>query len=159
MTYGSIYRVTDADAEVVEGQELTEAQRMKQRFPNAGHKNSGNYIFAGFLADAINPFNVGDLVNAEGEKLTGDALVLEVGKEMAKDVRDRAIHLSKADAVAMAKSPIWRLWTKDYDAADRTAFEADYLAAKALFPALPAYTVTITYQQAADWLLAGIKSI
>ena len=152
MNMGSMYRVSDS---LIEGHE---AYDMLQRFPKAGDHQSLNYLFASTHPDAVNPFVVGDLVDAEGEKLTGDALVLEVGKELVREPRDRAIHLTKSEASSMAKSPIWRLWTKEYDD-DRAAFEADYLAVKAMFPALPEFTENTTYQQAADWLRAGIELI
>ena len=148
----SIYRISDT---LIEGHE---ANDMLARFPQAGDRQSSNYIFVDSHPNAVNPFIVGDLVDGEGEKLTGEALVLEVGKELAKDVRERAIHLTKSEAIELAKSPIWRLWTKEYGE-DREAFEADYLAVKIIFPALPTYNETITYQQAADNLLLGIKSL
>ena len=148
----SMYRVSDSE---IEG---TEAYDMLQRFPKAGDHQSLNFIFVSTHPDTVNPFVVGDLVDGEGEKLTGDALVLEVGKELVREPRDRAIHLTKSEASSMAKSPIWRLWTKEYGD-DVDAFKADYLAVKVMFPALPAYTNGLTYQQAADMLRTGIESI
>jgi len=150
-----MYSIYSLSKTLIEG---TEAAQMREWYPDAGDKNSNNVIFVGTHPTAVNPYIVGDLIDAEGEKLSGDALVLEVAKELAGEARERAIHLTKAEAVRLAKSPLWRLWTKDYGE-NRPAFEADYLAVKAQFPALPDYTESTTYQQAADWLLAGIKSI
>ena len=152
MNMGSIYRVSDS---LIEG---NEAYDMLQRFPKAGDHHSLNYLFASTHPNAVNPFIVGDLVDEEGEKLTGDALVLEVGKELVREPRDSAIHLTKAEATSLSHSPIWRLWTKEYDD-NRGAFETDYLAVKAMFPSLPDYTENTTYHQAADWLRAGIESL
>ena len=73
---GSMYRVSDS---LIEGHE---AYDMLQRFPKAGDHQSLNYIFADTHPDTVNPFIVGDLVDSEGEKLTGEMLVLEVGKEL-----------------------------------------------------------------------------
>ncbi len=150
--YWSIYR---EGLELIEG---TEAHQMSLRFSNAGTHNSNNTIYVGSVENPVNPFMVDELVDAEGLPLEPDLMVLEVAKELAKDDREYGILLTRQQAVVLSDFPIWRLWTKEYGE-NRPAFEADYLAVKAQFPALPDYTDSTTYQQAADWLLAGIKSI
>jgi len=149
----SIY---DAEQGIIEE---SECWQLLQRFPKGGMPDQANYIFAGSLDEPVNPFLISNLVDAEGVKLEGDAFVLAVGKELAKDGRAHGILGDKNDIVSLSKSPIWRLWQKQYDADNRAAFEADYLAVRERFPALPEYSETTTFQQAADWLKSGIKSI
>ncbi|GEM_PF-5239198 len=149
----SIY---DAEQGIIED---SECYQLLQRFPKGGMPDQANYIFAGSLAEPLNPFLISDLVDAEGVKLEGDAFVLAVGKELATDGREHGILGDKNDIISLSHHPVWKLWQKQYADDNRAAFEADYLAVRERFSALPAYSETITFQQAADWLLAGIKSI
>ena len=147
----SIYSAEFAE---VEGSELW---RLLQVFPQAGMPDDTNYIIPSSLDDCVNPFLISDLVDAEGLNLEGSALVLAVGKELAKDDRDWAILGEYQQIVTLSSDPIWKLWQKKYEEEDRAAFEADYLKVREIFTALPEYNANITFQQAADWLLAGMR--
>ena len=149
----SIY---DAEQGIIEN---SECWQLLQRFPKGGMPDQANYIFAGSLEEPINPFLISELVDEEGLKLEGDAFVLAVGKELSKDGRTHGILGDKNDIISLSKSPIWLIWQKHYDDDNRAAFEADYLAVKAIFPALPEYNESITFEQAANFLLAGMKTL
>ena len=149
----SIY---DAEQGIIEN---SECWQLLQRFPRGGMPDQANYIFAGSLDEPLNPFLISNLVDAEGLKLEGDAFVLAAGKELSKDGREHGILGDKNDIITLSHHPIWKLWQKHYDEDNRAAFEADYLAVRERFPALPEYSETITFQQAADWLRAGIQSL
>ena len=137
--------------------ENSECWQMLQRFPNGGMPDQANYIFAGSPNAPVNPFLISDLVDEEGVKLEGDAFVLAVGKELAGEDRSRGLLGDKQDIITLSHSPIWKLWQSQYDEESRAAFEADYLAVREKLPALPEYSENITFQQAADWLRAGIQ--
>ena len=149
----SIYSAEFAE---VEGSELS---RLLEKFPQAGKPDDTNFIIPSSLDDCLNPFIIGEQLDEEGEKLTGVALVLAVGKELVKEGRNWAILGEYQEIITLSNHPIWKLWQKQYTDENRVAFETDYLAVRELFPALPEYSETITFQQAADWLRAGIKSI
>ena len=136
----SIYRKEESP---VEGTELHD---MLQRFPQAGTHNSNNYIFVGCHPEASDPIVVSELTDSEGERLTGDELVLALAVEMLKDAR-RPIHLTKGEASALHKHPLWRLWCGTYGE-ERELFKADWQYVEAMMPGWPAYTATLTYEDA-----------
>lgn len=155
----SIYIQSDID-------EDHEAWPLLQRFPQAGTHDSGNYIFVSSIAAAVDPLVVSEITDDNGDPMTGFPLVAEIGKEMIKPVRSRAIHINKSEAVELNKSPTWRIWTHPYGE-DRAAFEADYNAVKAVYESeprsgdlvIPAFSSTTTQTDAAQMLFIGLGNL
>ena len=104
--------------------EESEVAEMLQRFPHAANHDPSNYIFVSTHPNAVNPVLVSEFVDADGEQLSGDALVAAIAVELFADNRSRAIHLSKSNAIALHAHPAWQLWCGNYE--DKDSLEADH---------------------------------
>ena len=146
--------------EVPPGSEL---EYMLGRFPFGGTHNSNNFIFVAVHPNAVDPLVVGDMVDAEGEPLSGNALVWALAQEFNKPQR-RAIHLTKAEASVLHRHPAWRICCGEYGE-NREQFKADWeyirqLIASAMPSAAgswPTYSDAITYKQGREALNAAIQ--
>ena len=101
--------------------------------------------------------------DAEGEPLSGNALVWALAKELNKPER-RAIHLTKAEASVLHRHPAWRICCGEYGE-NREQFKADWeyirqVIASAMPSAAgswPTYSDAITYKQGREALNAAIQ--
>ncbi len=100
MHYWSIYEIPET---LVEGSEV---DRLLKVFPLA-RQAGGNYIFVDTLSDAVEPH---EIISEEGQ----DSVSILANLLLSGD-RSKAIHLTKAMAVQLDKSPEWIAWAEAYD--------------------------------------------
>lgn len=79
---------------IIEGSEF---DRLNSMFPHAACHDGINKAFPLILSDAVNPIIVNDMVDGEGVKLTGDALLFSVAAVLFADDRTRPIQIGYGD--------------------------------------------------------------
>ncbi len=79
---------------IIEGSEF---DRLNSMFPHAACHDGINKAFPLILSDAVNPIIVNDMVDDEGVKLTGDALLFSVAAVLFADDRTRPIQIGYGD--------------------------------------------------------------
>lgn len=107
-----------------EPQEGTEVHDVLQIFPKAACHDDANYIIVAEHANAVDPIRLSDIPGYTG--MDDSQLVRAIAVLLFSTDRNRAIQLSKADAIRLHKQPEWRLWCGKYE--DKETLEADYLA-------------------------------
>ena len=93
--------------EIIEGSEF---DRLNNMFPKAACHDGINKAFPLILADSVNPIIVNDMVDADGVKLTGDALLSAVAQVLFADDRTRAIQIGYGDLQALYEHATYQLY-------------------------------------------------
>ena len=96
---------------IIEGSEF---DRLNNMFPQAACHDGINKAFPLILADSVNPIIVNDMVDDDGEKLTGDALLTEVAQVLFADDRTRPIQISYGDLQALYEHPTYQLFAGNF---------------------------------------------
>ena len=102
---------------ILEGSEIHD---LLQRFPQAANQDGENYIFVTTHENVNNPILSSDLVDKNGDNLTGVELAQEIKYQVLLDDRVRPIHLEKKDASRFYHLSEWRLWLGLEDIEDST---------------------------------------
>lgn len=141
-----------------------ELEVLLARFPYAAIHDDVHYVFADVSAieDAI---DISELVDEEGNKLEGDALVWVLAKILTMD-DSSVLHMNRSQVQSLHNHPAWRIWCANYSEEDRDQFESDWnyitqlLAEKKpeASSAWPAYSEAISYEYGKNILFEAINT-
>lgn len=89
--------------------ESSEYFRLSQLFPFAANHDGLNKVFP-IKSNSENAIIVNDMVDSEGVKLTGDALLLSVAQVLFSADRTRDIHIGYGDLQTLYEHPTYQLY-------------------------------------------------
>lgn len=160
MNYCSIYHI---NAPLTE-----ELEALLARHPTPANHDGMHYVFASAV-DTENPIIIDELVDSEGELLTGDALAWYMAKILATD--ESAVFWASVPRLEQLHNhAAWRIWRAKYDheleGEGRKQFKSDWLYVEQMIAAAmpeaaaswPAYSDSMTYQQGRAIVLSAIQA-
>ncbi len=113
----------------------SEFDRLNYMFPHAACHDGINKAFPLILSDAVNPIIVNDMVDSEGVKLTGDALLFSVAQVLFSADRTRDIHIGYGDLQTLYEHPTYQLYAPTCDTLEElqviymSVFQTELIAA------------------------------
>ena len=112
MSHATIMLIV-ATVDIIEDSEFARLYKDSKKY--ARHDGI-NAIFAQVLPDVVNPIRVDDMLDAEGEKLTGDPLLFAVATVLFAEDRTRPIVISSVDLQALYDHPTYQIYAGNFDA-------------------------------------------
>lgn len=150
----SIYKSSQKE---IEG---SEAWELSQQFPYAVSHDITNTVFVKALPDAVDPFILpSELPN--GEPLSDDDQAVIAAKWLFLQT-DKALWLTKTQALMLFEHPAHRLWCAKYDEEQSEQFESDYNYVGAFLHSVNStvpwteFSVELTPEAARELMLQGL---
>ena len=143
--------------------ENSEAWQLLQQFPHALSHDTTNTVFRLGLPNAIDPYVLPSL-DENGERLSIDQVAV-LAAVWLYGQSDKAMHLTKNQALSLFQHPAHKLWCAKYEDDQRNQFESHYTYVGAFISAIgssaswPAFTPDVTPAQARDYMLFGLSQI
>jgi len=150
----SIYKSSQKE---IEG---SEAWELSQQFPYAVSHDGTNTVFVKTLETATDPFILpSELPN--GDLLSDDDQAVIAAKWLFLQ-SDKALWLTKSQALILFAHPAHRLWCAEYDPEKRDQFESDYNYVGAFLHSVnssvpwPEFSAELTPEAARSLMLQGL---
>ena len=143
--------------------ENSEAWQLLQQFPHAISHDTTNTVFRLELPNAVNPYVLPE-TNEAGDPLSIDQVAV-LAAVWLYGQSDKAMHLTKNQALSLFQHPAHKLWCAKYEDDQRDQFESDYtyvgafISATGSAVAWPAFTHELTPVKARDYMLFGLSHI
>jgi hypothetical protein len=99
-------------SEVIKGSTF---DKLIKRWPQAAFHDKVNRLFNSIDEDAFDPLMVSSFKDADGEELTGDALVTALAPYLFSDNRERPIHIRKSVLIDLYNNPAYQLYCGNYE--------------------------------------------